>query len=197
MDGATLAWTENLDGYSRIYTKNLGNGEVEEITNLSSNGVVEDLKLSADGKRMGIMMTTPTSPSDIYLVDIGKDNNKNENKNNIQKISHSLLGNLSENLLIKPDLIKYKSFDGLGVSAFLYKPKDTIDNKPTKFGAVLSIHGGPTAQERPLYDYSGLYQFLANNGLVVIAPNFRGALVMVKALRKEYTMTGAEGNSKI
>ena len=56
--------------------------------------------------------------------------------NNIQKISHSLLGNLPENLLIKPDLIKYKSFDGLEVSAFLYKPKDTIDNKPTKFGAV-------------------------------------------------------------
>ena len=72
-DGITLAWTENVDGYSRIFTKNLRNGEVEEITNLSSNGVIEDLKLSADGKRMGIMMTTPTSPSDIYLVDIGKD----------------------------------------------------------------------------------------------------------------------------
>jgi len=183
-DGTTLAWTENVDGYSRIFTKNLGNGQVEEITNLSSNGVVEDLKLSADGKRMGIMMTTPTSPSDIYLVNIGKGNNNN-NQNNIQKISHSLLGNLSENLLIKPDLIKYKSFDGLGVSAFLYKPKDTIDNKPTKFGAVLSIHGGPTAQERPLYDYSGLYQFLANNGLVVIAPNFRGSTGYGKSFEKK------------
>jgi hypothetical protein len=39
-------------------------------------------------------MTTPTSPSDIYLVETDKDKEddkkkKNKNKNNIQKISHS------------------------------------------------------------------------------------------------------------
>lgn len=39
----------------------------------------------------------------------------------------------------------------------------------------MSIHGGPTAQERPYYDYSGLYQYLYYNGLTVIAPNFRGS----------------------
>jgi hypothetical protein len=90
-DGTTLAWTENVDGYSSIFTKDLRNGKVEEeviTTNLSLNGVIEDLKLSADGKRMGIMMTTPITPSDIYVADIDKD----KNRNNIQKISHSVLG---------------------------------------------------------------------------------------------------------
>jgi len=72
-DGTTLAWTENVDGYSSIFTKDLRNGKVEEITNLSLNGVIEDLKLSANGKRLGIMMTTPITPSDIYVIDIGKD----------------------------------------------------------------------------------------------------------------------------
>ena len=196
-DGTVLAWTENIDGYSSVFTKNLRNGQVEEITNLSSNGVIEDLKVSLDGKRIGIMMTTPTSPSDIYVVDIDKAKDDNKNKINIQKLSHSFLGNIPESLLIKPDLIKYKSFDGLEVSAFLYKPKeDSIDNKTIKFGAILSVHGGPTAQERPLYDYSGLYQYLANNRLVIIAPNLC-ALVMAKALRKKYTMTGVEMNYKI
>jgi dipeptidyl aminopeptidase/acylaminoacyl peptidase len=60
-------------------------------------------------------------------------------------------------------LIRYRIFDRLEISAFLYKPKeeDIIDTtKPLKFGAILSIHGGPTAQEKPLYDYSGLYQYL-------------------------------------
>ena len=32
-----------------------------------------------------------------------------------------------------------------------------------------------TAQELPTYAYAGLYQYLANNGLAVIAPNFRGS----------------------
>jgi dipeptidyl aminopeptidase/acylaminoacyl peptidase len=184
-DGTTLAWTENVDGYSSIFTKDLRNGKVEEeviTTNLSLNGVIEDLKLSADGKRMGIMMTTPITPSDIYVADIDKD----KNRNNIQKISNSVLGNISENLLIRPDLIRYRSFDGLEISAFLYKPKeDIIDNKPLKFGAILSIHGGPTAQEKPLYDYSGLYQYLANNGLAVIAPNFRGSTGYGKSFEKK------------
>jgi dipeptidyl aminopeptidase/acylaminoacyl peptidase len=191
-DGRLLTWTENVDGYSSIFTKNLRNGQVEEITNLSSNGVIENLKLSPDGKRLGIMMTTPTSPSDIYVLNIEntkEDHFNNKNKSNIQKLSHSFLGNIPETVLIKPELIKYKSFDELEISAFLYKPKEeeenVVDNKPTKFGAVLSIHGGPTAQERPLYDYSGLYQYLANNRLVVITPNFRGSTGYGKSFEKK------------
>ena len=181
-DGTTLAWTENVDGYSSIFTKDLRNGRVEEITNLSLNGVIEDLKLSANGKRLGIMMTTPITPSDIYVINIGE----NKDDNNAQKITHSLLGNIPENLLIRPDLIRYKSFDGLEISAFLYKPKEEIvNNKPQKFGAILSVHGGPTAQEKPLYDYSGLYQYLANNRLAIIAPNFRGSKGYGKSFEKK------------
>jgi dipeptidyl aminopeptidase/acylaminoacyl peptidase len=70
----------------------------------------------------------------------------------------------------------------------LYKPREedsSVNNKPTKFGAILSVHGGPTAQERPLYDYSGLYQYLANNRLVVIAPNFRGSTGYGKSFEKK------------
>jgi dipeptidyl aminopeptidase/acylaminoacyl peptidase len=155
-DGTMLAWTENVDGYSSIFTKNLMNGQVQEITNLSLKGVIEHLKLSTDGKRIGVIMTTSTSPSDIYIVGVDKnkeDDDKNNNNNSIQKISHSLIGNISQDMLIKPDLIKYKSFDGLEVSAFLYKPKDIIDSKA---GSILSIHGGPTRQESPSYRYSGL-----------------------------------------
>ena len=152
-------------------------GEVKEITYLSRKGLIEDLKLSPDSRKIGVLMSIPTSPSDIYVADINRD----DNKNNIEKITHSLLGNIPENLLIKAELIRYKSFDGLEISAFLYKPM----NKTSKFGAVLSIHGGPTAQERPLYDYSGVYQYLVNNGLVVIAPNFRGITGYGKSFEKK------------
>ena len=75
-DGKLLAWTENVVGYSSIFTKDLQSGEVQEITNLFLNGVIEDLKLSPDGKRIGIMMNTPTSPSDIYVIDIDENKQK-------------------------------------------------------------------------------------------------------------------------
>jgi dipeptidyl aminopeptidase/acylaminoacyl peptidase len=40
---------------------------------------------------------------------------------------------------------------------------------------VLSIHGGPEAQELPVYAASGLYQYWASRGIGVLAPNVRGS----------------------
>ena len=66
------------------------------------------------------------------------------------------------------------------------KENKMINNTPaSKFGAILSIHGGPTSQERPYYDYSGLYQYLSHNGLVIIAPNFRGSTGYGKSFEKK------------
>ncbi len=204
-NGNLLTWTENVDGYSKLYVKDLKSQKVREIipTTISTtttdtktiflNGVIEKLKLSPDGNRIGIMMDRPTAPTNIYVTDI--DENK---QNNCTRITNSLFGNLSENVLIKPQLIKFKSFDGLEIPAFLYKPSNTtttptaainfekINEKDNmKLGAVLSIHGGPTAQERPYYDYSGFYQYLVNNGIVVIAPNFRGSTGYGKSFEKK------------
>ena len=58
--------------------------------------------------------------------------------------------------MIQPELIKYKSFDGLEIQAFIYKRKKNIDNNSTiNLEPYLSIHGGPTAQEGPTYAYAG------------------------------------------
>ena len=89
--------------------------------------------------------------------------------------------------MIQPELIRYKSFDGLEIQAFLYRARQSIDNNNNdnnRFGALLSIHGGPTAQERPTYAYAGFYQYLANNGIAVLAPNFRGSTGYGKSFEK-------------
>jgi dipeptidyl aminopeptidase/acylaminoacyl peptidase len=147
-DGKVLAWTENIDGYSNINVKNLQNGETQEILNLSNKCVIEGLKISPDEKRIGVMMSTPSSPSSIYVVDI-------ESKS-VERLTESLMGSIPKEKMIAPELIKYKSFDGLEIPAFFYRPRNA-NNSSNKFGAILSIHGGPTAQERPTYPYAALY----------------------------------------
>jgi len=78
LDEKLLVWTENVDGYSKLYKKDMVNQEIMEITPtiknnnkiIPLNGVIEDLKLSSNGKKIGIMMDTPTSPTNIYLIDL-------------------------------------------------------------------------------------------------------------------------------
>jgi prolyl oligopeptidase PreP (S9A serine peptidase family) len=195
IDGKLLVWTENVDGYSKLYKKYLENQKIKEVTlsikagdkTIPLNGVIEVLKLSSNGNRIGIMMDMPTSPTNIYLIDL----DKNEEYGNCTSVTNSLYGNLSNDALITPQLVRYRSFDGLEIPAFVYVPyKNTFFDKSnekdkSKCGAILSIHGGPTAQERPYYDYSGLYQYLASNGLTVIAPNFRGSTGYGKSFEKK------------
>jgi dipeptidyl aminopeptidase/acylaminoacyl peptidase len=178
-DGKILVWTENVDGHSNIYTKNTQNGEIQEISEISKKGVIGEVKISSDGKRIGVIMTTPKSPSNIYVIDM--------QNMRVDKLTESLIGNIPSRKMIQPELIKYKSFDGLEIQAFLYRARQSIDNNNNdnnRFGALLSIHGGPTAQERPTYAYAGFYQYLANNGIAVLAPNFRGSTGYGKSFEK-------------
>jgi dipeptidyl aminopeptidase/acylaminoacyl peptidase len=177
-DGKVLVWAENINGYSNIFIKNIQNGEVQEIPELSKKGVIGGAKISSDGKRIGVIMTTPGSPSSIYVVDM--------QTKRVDRLTESLLGNIPDRKMIQPELIKYKSFDGLEIEALLYRARQSIDNNSDdKLGAILSIHGGPTGQERSTYAYAGFYQYLANKGIAVFAPNFRGSTGYGKSFEKK------------
>lgn len=70
-----------------------------------------------------------------------------------------------------PQLIKYESFDGLQVPAFLFTPPGYEPGEPIPF--IAHYHGGPESQFRPWF--SALTQYLLANGYGVIQPNVRGS----------------------
>jgi len=173
-NGKVLAWSINLDGYSRLYIKNLDTEEIQEVLKIPK-GVIGKLKISLDGRKIGFLMTTPTSPFNIYIIDL--ESQKTE------RLTNALFGNIPEEIMIEPESIRYKSFDNLAIPTLLYKPKNA--SGVNKVGAVLSIHGGPMDQERPTYAYAGLYQFLARRGLAILAPNFRGSTGYGKSFERK------------
>ncbi|MBE1592297.1 zinc-binding dehydrogenase [Nonomuraea angiospora] len=71
---------------------------------------------------------------------------------------------------VAPELITYPARDGRDVHALLYRP-----DGPGPHPVLLSIHGGPESQERPLYARSGLYQHLLHQGIAILALNFAGS----------------------
>lgn len=64
--------------------------------------------------------------------------------------------------------ITYKSRDGLKIPAFL-----TVPNGKPPFPLIVLPHGGPFVQETVVYDEWA--QMLANNGYLVLQPQYRGS----------------------
>jgi dipeptidyl aminopeptidase/acylaminoacyl peptidase len=74
--------------------------------------------------------------------------------------------------LVKPEIYKYKSFDGLEIEAALLKPAG-YDGK-TPLPMITLIHGGPTGAWEDAVETWG--QLLVARGYAVFYPNIRGSI---------------------
>ena len=160
-DGRYLAYVENADGYGILRIKNLETEEV--ITPPVTKGIVTNLEFSKDGSQIAITFLSPTQNADVWLYDI--------EANSLSQVTQSTRAGIPQETFVDPHLIKYKSFDGLEIPAFLYLPKDA--GKNGKAPVILYIHGGPESQERPSFAIT--FQYFISRGYAIMAPNIRGS----------------------
>jgi dipeptidyl aminopeptidase/acylaminoacyl peptidase len=160
-DGSMLAWSVNEDGCSKLHARELTTRASLDVPEIPS-GVVSALCISRDGRRLAFLLAMATRPTEIVTVDL--------NTGSVRILTDSLPAALREITTIEPELIRYPTHDGRTIAAFLYRPEGD-----GPFPVVLSIHGGPEAQERPMYMYAGFYQYLLSHGIGVLAPNVRGS----------------------
>lgn len=160
-DGRVLAWSVNEEGYSRIYTRDFRTRRALPQPDLPQ-GVLAGLKLSSDGSKLAIAMSTPTSAGDVWSWGTAD--------GVLTRWTMSELGGLDAAKLVSPELVRFRSFDGLSVPAFVYKPKGAQGRLPV----VIDIHGGPESQSRP--GFNPIHQHMvAELGVAVIVPNVRGS----------------------
>jgi dipeptidyl aminopeptidase/acylaminoacyl peptidase len=72
---------------------------------------------------------------------------------------------------IKPEILRYRSFDDTEIEAALLKPKNYVAG--TKVPTIILIHGGPTGNWGDYFEPWG--QLLAARGYAVLYPNIRGS----------------------
>src|SRR5690606_12491140 len=70
-DGHHLAYVTNEDGISRLTVLALPSHRPIRLPDLPV-GLIGGLEFSPDGKRLAITLNTATSPSDAYVIDLGK-----------------------------------------------------------------------------------------------------------------------------
>ncbi|HEV7747513.1 MAG TPA: S9 family peptidase [Pyrinomonadaceae bacterium] len=73
--------------------------------------------------------------------------------------------------LIKPEFLRYKSFDGTEIEAAVLKPAGY--QAGTKVPLIVLVHGGPTGRWADSFQSWG--QLLAARGYAVVYPNVRGS----------------------
>lgn len=162
-DGRVLAYAINEDGFSRVVVQDRLTRRALPQPQLPK-GVLTGLRFSPDGQKLAISLTSATSAGDVWSWDVGGAA--------LTRWTTSELGELEPAQLAEPELIRFKSFDGLSVPAFVYRPKGVPEG--TRTPVIIDIHGGPEAQTRPVWNYGAQY-FADMLKATVILPNVRGS----------------------
>jgi len=162
-DGRVLAYAVNEDGFSRVVVQDRVTRRALPQPSLPK-GVLTALKFTPDGKRLAVGLTSATSAGDVWAWDV--------EGTQLVRWTTSELGELDPAALAEPELIRFKSFDGLSVPAFVYRPKGVPAG--TRTPVIIDIHGGPEAQTRPIWNYGAQY-FADTLKATVILPNVRGS----------------------
>jgi dipeptidyl aminopeptidase/acylaminoacyl peptidase len=100
-----------------------------------------------------------TTPPDIYRMELPS--------KRVTQLTFSNPLALQRNKMVVPEIISYKSYDGLEIPAFLYRPEKSND------AAIVYPHGGPKDQYGFFWDE--LAQYFTAKGYTYLAPNYRGS----------------------
>jgi dipeptidyl aminopeptidase/acylaminoacyl peptidase len=158
--GRHLLVAANEDGYSRLELRDPRTLEVTAQVPLPGRGVVAATTFSADGRYLAFHFTSPTLPGDVWVHDTESGESR--------RLTHSP-GEVGAEEMVEPELVRFPSFDGESIPAFVLTPK----TGEGPFPVIVYIHGGPEGQSQPLF--IPMLQYFASSGYAVAVPNVRGS----------------------
>lgn len=115
--------------------------------------------LSRDGRCVVVTVEGPDRPRELWRLDTATHGWSRA----------TAVPQLPEVSLVEPTLESFRAADGLELTGWLYR----VPGRRTSGPAVLHLHGGPEAQERPTF--SPEHQAMVAAGIAVFAPNIRGS----------------------
>ena len=162
-DGTKVAFTTNEAGIGTLHVMDLASGRELKLPQLPA-GNLGGVEWHSNNRDLGFTLTSAKSPADSYSLDIVSQK--------VERWTESETGGLNTAMNVEPELVKLKSFDGLEISAFVYRPDPA--KFPGKRPSIINIHGGPEGQSQP--GFLGRNNYLVNElGIAIIYPNVRGS----------------------
>lgn len=160
---SVLAVITNEDGYGVLHAYRLPGFEKITLPNIEK-GVVSLSSLR--GNRITWGLSNARTPGLAYTYEIPDDG-----VNVGRQITFADTQGIDLSAFPLPELVKYQSFDGTTIPAFVYLPAGYRKGTPIPF--IVNYHGGPEGQFRPGFDRTS--QYLLSEGFGVMQPNVRGS----------------------
>jgi dipeptidyl aminopeptidase/acylaminoacyl peptidase len=165
-DGKAITWTANVDGNTDIYLHDIVSGKTTSLPlpkGVNQVGGAESA-FTRDGSRLLYYHNGPNAPNDVWIYSLADGKSR--------QVTHALLAGVRAEDMVEPFLVHYPSRDGKWtISALVYVPYNLPRQAISP--AIVYVHGGPTAQT--VNSFSRIIQYMANQGYIVIAPNYRGS----------------------
>ncbi len=117
-------------------------------------------RVAPEGGDVLFSLSGSASPADVWAIAAGSVTPR--------RVTFSSTAGVDPATFVEPESAVVTSFDGLEVPMWVYRPQG-IETPPV----IVSVHGGPEAQER--VGFNPVYQYLVASGFAVVAPNVRGS----------------------
>lgn len=170
-DGSQVAYTVNQDGQSVLHLLDLATRRERPLPRIPA-GVVTNLRWHRNGIDLAFDLQSPKTPGDVYSLDA--------RTLRVDRWTFSETGGLNADALAEPEIVRWKSFDGLPISGVLYRPPARFEGRRP---VMINIHGGPEREQaRPTWIGRSNY-FLNEMGVAIVYPNFRGSAGFGKAFQ--------------
>ncbi|WP_224249401.1 S9 family peptidase [Hyalangium gracile] len=124
-------------------------------------GQGEAFEFSEDGRRLTAVWSTPSSPTDAWVIDTktGK----------VAALRTEARPSLKELPAIEASITELRAHDGLALPINVYLPK----NRTGKLPVIVSYHGGPAGSSR--IRWAAPIGFFLSQGYAWVEPNVRGS----------------------
>jgi dipeptidyl aminopeptidase/acylaminoacyl peptidase len=162
-DGRTIAFAVNEAGISKLHLLDTSTRRSRSVSN-APLGVIGAVQWHHNSKDLAFSIGGARATSDVYSVDTAT--------SAVTRWTESEIGGLVASELSEPELIRWKSFDGLEISGFYYRAPSRFNGRRP---VIINIHGGPEGQARPVF-LSRTNYYLNELGVSIIFPNVRGSV---------------------
>ena len=163
-DGQRIVLVVNREGNARLQLIDAAGGDLGVLRD--AGGWHGRPQWGPGGGWMTVEFESPTSPPDIYRLDLVGDRVARETR-----LTDSRAPALESAGLVTPQVVHYPSGDGTIITAFLYRP--TRASAANRRSAIVYPHGGPADSWALVWSLR--LQCLVAKGYAVLAPDYRGS----------------------